>query len=85
VRVIVNAAIALVPIFENKLERPSLSLDEHYTSAKFKLESIPNLLDNFRGKETEIINSMVQAQLGGQKNQSCVKQLESWSQKLNSM
>jgi hypothetical protein len=73
VRVIVNAAFALVPIFENKLERPSLSLDEHYTSAKFKLESIPNLLDNFRGKETEIINSMVQAQLCGQKNQSCVK------------
>ncbi|UJW79396.1 hypothetical protein [Hydrogenophaga sp. SL48] len=83
--VILKAAIALVPAFENKLERPILSLGDHYASAKFKLESIVGLLNNFRGKESELIGSMVQAQIGGQKNRSCEKQLESWARKLESM
>jgi|GEM_PF-3687184 len=82
---ILKAALALVPVFENKLERPALSLDDHCASAKFKLESIPGLLDNFRDKETEIIEAMVQAQLGGQKYRNCEKQMESWFRKLNSM
>lgn len=83
--VILKAAIALVPAFENKLERPVLSLEDHYASAKFKLESIPGLLDNFREEESEIIDSMIQTQLGGQKNRSCEKQLGSWARKLESI
>lgn len=85
VRVMLKAAIALVPIFENKLERPELSIEDHYASAKFKFESIPGLLDKFRDKQTEIIESMVQSQLDGQKGRDSGQQLESWSQRLESM
>lgn len=83
--VMLKAAIALVPIFENKLERPELSIEDHYASAKFKLESIPRLLEKFQDKQTEIIESMVQSQLGGQKGRDCKKQLESWSKRLASI
>lgn len=83
--VMLKAAIALVPVFESKLERPALTLEDYYASAKFKLESIPGLLDKFREKESEIIESMVQAQLDGQKDRNCEKQLETWSRQLESM
>ena len=83
--VMLKTAIALIPIFENKLERPELSLDDHYASAKFKLESIPGFLEPFREQESEIIESMVQAQLNGQKHRNCERQLESWARELEKM
>ncbi len=83
--VMLKTAIALVPIFENKLERPELSIEDHYASAKFKLESIPGLLESFRDKQTEIIEAMVQSQLDGQKGRDCREQLGSWTQRLDSM
>jgi len=85
VGVMLRAAIALVPAFESKLKRPELSLDDHYAAAKFKLESIPGLLDKFREKESEMIDSMVQAQLAGQKDRNCAEQLDSWTRQLRSL
>lgn len=80
-----NAAIALVPVFENKLERPELFLEDHFASAKFKIESIHGFPNEFREKMPELIEHMVQAQLGGQKGRNCEKQLESWIKKTKLM
>lgn len=74
-----EAAVALVPIFEEKLERPKLSREDHIASAKFKLESITGLLDRFSGREDELINAMVSAQHKGQQVRSCAAHIESWS------
>lgn len=80
-----KAAIALVPVFKKKLKRPELSLDDHYASAKFKFESIPGFLEAFREKESEIMEAMIQAQLSGQEDRNCDKQLKSWCQQLESI
>ena len=84
IAVILDTAIALIPLFEAKLNRPTLSMEDHRSFAKFKLSAIPGFMDDFLNQEEELIAAMVGAQLQIQNGRNCSEYLTKWRQQRES-
>lgn len=73
-----DVAIQLIPLYESKLQKPTITLDQHYEAAKFKIASVKGFIDTFKDQEKSIIEAMVNAQLQGPKEMNCLNQINKW-------